>query len=336
MKIIKVSISDSVLSQVFLRQTKGSQGIWGDCHFIINQPISRCDWWFICHQSAVSKSEITICDPDHVVFISMEPSEGLTPNMFYSQFAKLLLCDRNINHPNIQYINGITWWTGIQVNFDNGHKYLPTISHDYDSFKKMNPLLKTNRISVICSNKNIFPGHAKRLEFLEKLRQHPISEYIDFFGAGHNPILDKLDAIIPYKYHIVLENSIVSDYWSEKLADPFLGFAIPIYYGCPNIDIYFSKNSIIKIDIDDFENTIATLESLIINDIYESHLPALLEARSLILDRYNIFQIMADICNEPAARLVRCVVRPSWYFLGSWPRRLVRSFFQRLRWGLSV
>jgi hypothetical protein len=266
----------------------------------------------------------------------MEPSEGATPQLFYKQFSKILLCDRSIDHSNIKYVNGVTWWAGIQVKFDNGHKYLPSILHDYDSFAKMGLPAKKNRISVICSDKNFFHGHEKRLNFLKKLRLHPISNYIDFFGAGHNPILDKLDAIIPYKYHIVLENSAVPDYWSEKLSDSFLGYSLPIYYGCPNIYEYFSNNSLIKIDIDDFEATIDTLERLIDDDIYEIHSPAINEARNFILDRYNIFQLIATICTEPAKRFVPCRVKPSWYFFGSWPRRFVRSLILRFRGILAV
>jgi hypothetical protein len=335
-KIIKISTSDSIISEIFLRQTEGREGIWGDCKFIVNKPVIRCDWWFICHQSAIQEHERTICDPKHIIFVSMEPTEGTTPQIFYEQFSKLLLCDINIKHPNIQYINWITWWVGIQVKFENGHKYLPTISYDYDSFKKMDLPVKNNRISVIYSDKNWFPGHTKRLEFLEKLKLHPISQYIDFYGGGHNPILDKLDAIAPYKYHLVIENSVVKDYWSEKLGDPFLGFALPIYYGCPNIEKYFSNNSLIRIDIDNFEITVATLERIINEDIYESYLPAIIEARNLILDRYNIFQLMVNICVEPAKRFVSCSVRPSWYFVGSWPRRLVRDLIHRFRRNLSV
>ncbi len=331
MKIIKVSSSNSTTTELFLRQTAGRLGIWGDCKFIVNLPTSQCDWWFICHQSGVQKHEVAMCDPEHIVFISMEPTEGSTPHLFYKQFSKLLLCDRSIKHPNIQYVNGITWWAGIHVAFEEGHKYLPVITHDYDSLNKMSIPLKKNRISVICSNKNWFPGHKKRLDFLEKIRSHPIGRYIDFYGAGHNHVLDKLDAINAYKYHLVLENSIVPDYWSEKLGDSFLGFSLPIYYGCPNIENYFPNKALIRIDIDNFDETIETLQSIINNDIYENYLPLIIEARSLILDRYNLFQLMANICTEPASKLVKCSVRPSWYFAGSLPRRLVRRLLHRLR-----
>ncbi len=328
---VKISSGSPELSSIFLRQTPSGSGIWADHKFFVNEHVERCDWWIICHQSAVQKHEVTICDPGHIVFISMEPTEGSTPHIFYKQFSKLLLCDRSIQHPDIQYVNGTTWWTGIQVKFEECHKFLPTVSQDYDTFKKMSLPIKQNRISVICSNNKGLPGHRKRLEFLDKLRLHPIARHIDFYGGGHNHVFDKLDAIAPYKYHLVLENSVVPDYWSEKLGDPLLGFALPIYYGCPNIEKYFSKKSLIQIDIDDFEKTVATMERIIKDDIYESYLPAIIEARNLILDRYNIFQLMADVCNAPATRFVQCSVRPAGHLVRSWPRRLARKWIHRLR-----
>jgi len=328
---VKVTTSNQHLPDIFLRQTPGRKGIWGGCHFIINKPIERCDWWVICHKSAIRDLEVTNCDPAHIVYISMEPTEGLTPDIFFKQFRKLILCDRSVSHPDITYANGTTWWTGIQVKFDDGHNFLPTISHDYDSLSSMYPPPKKNRISVICSNKNWFPGHKKRLQFLEKLQQHPVAEYIDFYGGGHNHILDKLDAILPYKYHLVLENSNIENYWSEKIGDPLLGFALPIYYGCPNINEYLPDNSFIKIDIDNFKETVAILEKSIREDIYSQHLPAIIEARKMILQKYNIFQLMADVCKQSATEYLPCSVMPPGQLGWSWQRRLARRMYHKFR-----
>ena len=329
--VVKVTTSSPDLSEIFLRQTPRRAGLWNNCIFYVNEPVERCDWWVICHGSALDKRESTLCDPDHVVFISMEPTEGSVPNAFYEQFSKLVLCDRRIAHSDIQYANGTTWWVGINVRHENGHQFSRAVSQDYDSFVTMAIPEKRKRISVICSKTQSLPGHRKRLEFLDKLREHPISEDIDFYGGGHNPISDKFDAIRPYKYHIVLENSTVTDYWSEKLGDPFLGFSLPIYYGCPNIDDYFSEKSLIRIDIENFEGTVSTLERLIRDDPYESFLPEIINARNLVLNKYNIFQLMADICNQPASRHTSCRVKPVSHFVRSWPRRVARKLIYRLR-----
>lgn len=323
---VKLTTStDNRLSGLFLRQTPGNNGIWGKCKFIVNQPFERCDWWIICHFSTIRKPESILCDPSHIVFISMEPSDSWIPSSFFNQFSQLVLCDRNILHHNIKYSNGTTWWVGMNVNYENGHKFSPNFTLNHDSLKAIPPLFKEKQISVICSRNQSFPGHVKRLAFLDKLMAHPISKHIDFYGEGIRPIPDKWDAIAPYKYHLVLENSVVPDYWSEKLGDAFLGYAYPIYYGCPNITDYFSPESLKTIDIENFDQTVAVLKNLILDDKYADYLPAIIDARNKVLDDYNIFQLMAEICKEPARQYKKCKIIPPGYVERSWPRRMARK-----------
>lgn len=311
---VKVTTSNPDVADLFLRQTPSRAGFWDNCEFYINKHIEECDWWIICHGSSLTNEISQICDPDHVIFFSMEPFEIATPRKFFEQFSSVVLTDERINHPKVIMNNVLTWWAGIEVRFDNGHKILPNINHDYDSFKIMDIPKKYDRISVVTSTHNHLPGHLKRLEFIRKLRKHPISEHIDFFGGGHRPILDKLEALLPYKYHLALENCSIPYYWSEKLADPFLAFCLPIYYGCTNIEDYFPIKSLLRIDIDDFDATIDTLESAISGDIYSNHQRHIIEARDLVLGRYNIFQLMANICSSKAHRFMRCTIKPAASF----------------------
>ncbi len=77
------------------------------------------------------------------------------------------------------------------------------------------------------------------------------------------------------------------------MADPFLGFALPFYAGCPNASDYFPNGSFVPIDPRDFEGSLATIRSVIENDEYEKRLPAILEARQLILEEYNLFAVLS-------------------------------------------
>lgn len=331
MKIVKVSTSNPELSSLFLRQTFEGNGIWDVCHFFVNQPLERCDWWVVCHNSAIRKPECAVCDPDHIVYISMEPSEQGLPESFHDQFSQLVLCDRSVKHPNIRYANGTTWWVGMKVNHQDGHHFSPDFTLTYDTLKELPIPEKQNRISVICSRNKSLPGHTKRLVFLDKLIAHPISKHIDFYGGGIRPIPDKWDAIAPYKYHLVLENSIIPDYWSEKLGDAFLGYAYPVYYGCPNIADYFKPESLKIIDIENFDQTVAVLEHLLSEDKYEYYVPAIIDSRNKVLNDYNIFQLMADICIEPATTLKKCKIKPVSYFERSWARRTARKIIYSIR-----
>jgi hypothetical protein len=332
--IVKVTAGSVERASLYLRQTPGSKGMWGGIQFFVNAAVEKCDWWFICHGSSLREEDSAICDPSHIVFMSMEPTEWNTPQAFYNQFSKVVLCDRRVRHNSILYQNVTTWWAGINVGFDGGHKISPQYSQDYDSFKRLLPPQKAKRISIVTSRNNSFPGHAKRLEFLDRLKKHPVSQHIDYFGGYHRPIGDKLDAIWPNKYHLALENSVIEDYWSEKFTDPLLGFALPIYYGCPNINKYFPDDSYISIDIEDFDRSVQILEELIHKDPYESHLPAISAARDLVLDRYNVFQLMSDICkDEPGKKFKTCVIKPAHGFK---PPLLARVRSRLRRYGGSL
>ena len=333
MKIIKVSSGVPELSGLLLRQSPRGKGIWGDCQFIVNQPVERCDWWFVLHGSGLVSIEKTICDPKHIVYISMEPNEnvGHITKKFLNQFSHLVICDREIIHKNITYSNGLTWWVGINVNHKNGqHIFDKDFTLDYNQLKILKKSEKINRISIIVSSKTFLNGHKKRLRFLNEITKLPIGKYIDVFGGGFNAIPEKLEAISPYKYHLVLENDIVKDYWSEKLADAFIGYSYPIYYGCPNISDYFSNDSLSVIDIDDVENTAKKLMQLIDEGIGLENEIAINMAREMILDKYNIFQLISNICIEAAESYKLITLRPNNIYLMSPLKRILKSIFQRV------
>jgi hypothetical protein len=325
MKIIKVSSGSEEYSNLLLRQTVGMRGIWGDCKFLVNQKVDYCDWWVVCHFSGLLKPEETFCDPNHLIYISMEPKEYFTTEKYLNQFSKLVLCDREIKHPNIYYRNGLTWWVGLNVEHKILHHFSKTFKFDYDSFSTMQPPVKNKLMSIVSSKNNNFPGHGKRLAFLEKLKNHSIGKYIDIYGGGFNPILDKWIAIEPYKYSIVLENSAIRDYWTEKLGDSFLGYSFPIYYGCPNINDYFPVNSLEIIDIDDFERAVKIIQKIIDEDPYNDKIEYINEARHSILNRYNIFQLMGNLCNEYAEKHVKCRLNSASYYIGPLWKRLARK-----------
>jgi alpha-1,3-fucosyltransferase 10 len=46
----------------------------------------------------------------------------------------------------------------------------------------------------------------------------------------------KLDVFGSYKFCIGFENSICTDYVTEKFFDPFLSGSVPVYRGAPNVD----------------------------------------------------------------------------------------------------
>jgi hypothetical protein len=189
MKLIKVSSGDEKFSRLLIRQTPGGKGVWKDCKFIVNEEVEVCDCWVVCHRSGLIKNEKTVCDPDNVIYMSMEGEEAIVEegvrDKFLDQFSKVISCDRNINHNNVCYEQVNTWWVGNVVNHINGsgHKFFPEYRLDYDSLLKFRVPKKKTKISIIVSKKNSLNGHKKRLEFLDKLLESDLRSKIDVFVA---------------------------------------------------------------------------------------------------------------------------------------------------------
>ena len=151
MKVIKVSAGGLEKTSLLLRQSVNSQGIWNDCKFVVNDnKLEKCDWWFVLHGSGLVERENCLCDPDHVVYVSMEPSEKISQatDKFLQQFSHLVICDRNVKHRNIIYSNWLTWWIGMIVTTKNKkHVFQPDVRLNYDQLSSMQPEKKINKIS---------------------------------------------------------------------------------------------------------------------------------------------------------------------------------------------
>lgn len=132
---------------------------------------------------------------------------------------------------------------------------------------------KSKMISAVASTKAFLPGHIKRLEFIQAVKDR-----VDWYGRGIREIPSKLDALIDYRFSIAIENLSCDDnYFTEKLTDCFLTGAIPIYHGCLNIGEFFDERGILTF------NTQEELKS-IIDSLNEEKYNSMLEYAQNNLD----------------------------------------------------
>lgn len=275
------------------RQTPLQQGVWGDCTFILNQEKKECDYWVVFE--GLSKGESAYCPRENTILIMAEPPtlKQYRPE-FLSQFAVIITCRTNLNHHRtIIDQPGLPWHIGRR---QKEHVNL-SWSKDYDELSAINHFEKKKTISVISSTKAFSDGHRLRLDFVRKLQNY-FGDRIDVFGRGLQEIEDKWDALAPYKYHIAIENCSVNDYWTEKISDSFLAGCYPIYHGCSNIDKYFNKNSLSRIDIEQPEHAITIIENIIKQNQYEQRQKELWEARQKVLNNYNLFPMITSHINK--------------------------------------
>jgi hypothetical protein len=292
---IIVKISDDAFPRwPLIRQTPHSSGQWDNCRFVINEGLKECDFWVV--YGSIKKIETTLCPPENTILITTEPpSVQQYHPRFLKQFATVITCHPNLVHPNVVHTQqGLPWHIGKVQKTPKELEF--SRRYEYDELQKFKSFAKTKEISVIASNMQITAGHRQRLQFVKQLSSY-FGEKLDVFGRGIREVGDKWDAIAAYKYHVVIENSSFPDYWTEKLADTYLAGAYPIYYGCPNLDQYFSKAAFTYIDIHDVEKSIAVIEQCIKEDRYEKVKPEIMKARDLILDQYNLFPLIAGNIN---------------------------------------
>lgn len=259
------------------RQTPGSLGRWQNVQFLIDTVPAACDLLIILNRIRrkveVACKEVWVIHQEPPVFIFPWIFEG--SDTFSKCFSPGGLSDssRELSH------GALPWHVDMA----------------YDELKRLSPPGKTKKLSWITSNKGIFSRYRKRMGFLKRLKHAGVE--FDLYGRGFNPIVDKYEGLGPYRYSIAFENYSGPHYWTEKVADCFLSWTMPIYYGCTNLGNYFPHESFVQIDPYD-PMVITHIRNVIESDLYLRSREAIADARRMILDKYQIFPFIAERAQE--------------------------------------
>ncbi|MCR9140741.1 MAG: glycosyltransferase family 10 [bacterium] len=290
--MIRVKFSSNANGFPFLRQTPGGKGRWMDFQFVYDEHMESCDWWVV--YEGLKQREVVDCPPENTILVMAEPPSVKVYNpRFVAQFAHSITANPSLsgkkfihNQPALPWLVG---WDGEGPN--------PNRPSDYDAWKNLEFPEKTEALSVVISNKAFTRGHKRRIEFVRRLKEY-FGNQLHLYGRGFNEMRDKWDAIAPYRFHLVLENSIYPDYWTEKLSDSFLGCAYPFYSGSPAILEYFHADAITPISVADPEESIKKIKRAMDKGLDLTNRDALLEARAKVLEEYNLFAVLKDTINR--------------------------------------
>ena len=261
----------------------------GEVQFVFDRDCRDYDW-LVAYDTLPSISgerfprweEILACPRQNTLFMTSEPSTiKVYGEVFLSQFGHVLTSQEPwaVRHPNAIFSQaGLVWFYG---------KTYPEAAAHF-------PVGKTGIISTVCSIKQQnHTLHSRRYEFTQRLKtEFPA---LEIYGKGHRPVAAKFEALDSFQYHLAIENHYAPHHWTEKLADTFLAGCLPFYYGCPNVFEYFPEESLIPIDICDFETSFQIIRKAIENQAYEKRFPAIREARRLILEEYSTFPLLARL-----------------------------------------
>jgi hypothetical protein len=283
------------------RQLPDAAPVLGGCEFVFDPQSLDYDWLVVYDRfprvngERFSKwREPLACPPEQTIFVTVEPSsiKFYEPG-FLNQFGHVLTGHEpwSISHPGvIRSQPGLKWFYG-----DAG-----ATRKSLDTMLAEQAPVKTRDLATVCSSKKQkHTLHSRRFEFTQRLKD--ALPGLDVFGHGVRPMADKAEAVDPYRYHIAIENHRCDHHWTEKVSDAFLGWALPIYCGCPNLSEYFPPESFIQIDIDNFEAALQTVHDAIASNQYEKRLEAIRAARERVLTRYNLFAVIDQIVNGGTA-----------------------------------
>ena len=321
---LRVAVTTTVSHADMDRLCPERQTRWGRCEFLLNPPRgSACDYWIVFAGSR--DRDLMQCAPENTLFIAGEPpSKKIYPRKFYAQFHRVVSSHAADPHPRVTTsLPGLNWHVGLFRAADRYH-------YGYDELKRLTPDAKTNRISVVCSNLTTTPGQRQRLEFLGHLKA-ALGERLVHYGRGFTPIEDKMDAILPHRLHLVLENSCSPDYWTEKLSDAYLGWAYPIYAGCPNLGDYFPAAGFTAVDVTQPQQAVDLIRGMLAEEPGAAEMAAIARCRDLILDDYNPFARFAhwaELFHQPGTRSQAMAITTHKAF-----RPFPRGLIYRLRHG---
>lgn len=262
--------------------------------FYENSTDARLWDYVIVHDDVSAPQELNV-RPGGLVLLAGEPEFiRYYSKKFIQQFDLAITTHQRLKScPNHLLQN-------IALNWHFGYKHSEKrYAYSYDDLESMPIPRKTKTISVITSSLTQLPEHIRRQELLKKLKAR-YGNNIDFFGKGTRFVDDKADALLPYRFHIALENSINPHYWTEKLADPFLGFCVPLYRGDPCAKDYFGKKSFIPIDPHDEKAIFEKIDEILEDpdEIYRDYLPQIVAARNKLLSELNLFPMFVNLISK--------------------------------------
>lgn len=267
-------------SDPIIRQTSKSLGIWDNIKFEINNNCTECDYWLIAED--IPSIQLQKVRTKGCILITTEEVSIKTYDRNYlNQFDLIITSRADINGRNVIKSHYLNWWF---------------IGKNYDELLETT-FEKSKDISIISSNLTTTEGHKLRFAFVNKLIGH-FKDKIDVYGKGFNYVEDKFYAIAPYKYSIAIENSSIKDYFTEKLVDCYLCNTYPIYYGAPNIENYFKNDTLLKLNILDYKDSINKIEELLASTTYEAKLNSIVEQKNLILNKLQFFPTVSDILSK--------------------------------------
>lgn len=250
----------------------------GNYEFVYDPACADYDW-LVVFDELPTDCEVLRCPRERTILCTWEPVSIKSYSKAYTRQFGHLLTNRPPeaeNHPHCHLGRGYFPWF-VQA--------VPEVGAAVG---------KPRAVSAVCSSKRMrHTRHYERFELLSALAKGVPG--FDWFGKGVRPLARKEDALIPYKYHVAVENHLAVHHWSEKFSDAILCECLPFYSGDPAITEIFPAACFIPIPVGDPAEAVRIVKEAIANDEYSKRREAILEAKRLILSKYNFWRQVAGV-----------------------------------------
>jgi hypothetical protein len=276
-------VKDWKYPEGFFLQTPNGSAQWNDVRFT-EEPIATCDYLIVLQRPPY---EINVdCPAGNAWLIMQEPPVKYFK--FYLRsikyFDKVFTYYQNVKHPCVKRLQPVLPWHVLK-----SYDELIAVTREHVVNKK-------DELVWITSSREGFPGHQARLRLKDYLLKQRFQFHL--LGHGFKFIHDKFDGLFPNKYALAIENYSTDHYWTEKLADCFLSWCLPFYWGAGNLEEYFPENSFIRININKPEEALSIIQKAIEDREWEKRVDAIEKARNLVLNEYQFFPYIAKMIKE--------------------------------------
>ena len=260
----------------------------GKYEFVYDPDCEEYDWLVVFDELPTEFATVR-CPRANTILCTWEPISIKSYSKAYTRQFGHLLTNRPPEaekHPGYHLGRGYFLW--FVRNFPKRGETLP----------------KPMCISAVCSSKQMkHTKHFARFRLISELAK-AVPE-MDWYGKGVKPLERKDDALLPYKYHVAIENHVGVHHWTEKFADAILCECLPFYAGDPAIAEIFPEECFIPIPIDDPAEAVRIVKAAIANGEYEKRRAAILEAKRLILSKYNFWHQVVEVIEGTGGRLTQ-------------------------------
>lgn len=261
----------------WFRQTPGHDGVFGQTAFTEQESRHPGEWLVVCDEPPVGlRSQIP--SQRRILFVGEPPSIKVYPPWYLNQFGIVVgpIGLQGYKGTQVRQHGSLPWHYGRSRAFS-----WPELEADK---------VKSRLISVFCSDKTFNMHQVLRIRFVDKLKAH-FGASIEHFGNGFRPIREKADGLSPFRYTIVLENNRDPGFWTEKLADAYLGGCFPIYAGgkIPSED--FDARSRLEIDLFKSDDALRAIENLIETANFDDLNKGIREQRRRVMLEHNLFAV---------------------------------------------